>query len=375
MNARIALPLIAAILLAVAGRAAAQSSSALINEALDKPIELDVDTTLPQVVKTIEDKSAVPIRVTAAAYEMLPWGDQTKLTAKISNQTLRQALTAITAKLGLRFIVGDQAVELEPIPALTRVARRCTVDELAAIDVLASLPFPDTKTLVPMEKIASDIDAGLAAAKSDYVVDGRVTEDVGKQTVRLPRGASFLTALEEMHRQTRATWYPVGKTVVVVQKEQLIQNLLSRPITVRFNGVDVAQVLTELARRSGVEFSIEPGAVQRIAPESRVIKLELENASTRQALESIAAFTGLHYVQSDGGVYVWNPAANAAPRRADRVVGIVTLDNGLQILLPENDLPADVREFLRAKKATTIDALREQMKKENFKPTTQPKDG
>ncbi|HEX8322344.1 MAG TPA: hypothetical protein VF595_00400 [Tepidisphaeraceae bacterium] len=375
MNARPALLLFALSTLALGRTAVAQSSSALINEALDKLIDLNLDTTLPQALQTIEEKTAVPIRASSTVYDILPWGDQTKLTAKISNQTLRQALTAITAKLGLRFIVGDQAVELHPMPALTRLARRCTVDELTALDVLASLPYPDTKALVTMEKLSTDIDSGLAAAKTNYVIDGRVTEDVGKQTVRLPRGASYLSALEEMHRQTRATWYPSGRTVVVVQKEQLVQNLLSRPITVRFNGVDVAQVLTELARLSGVEFSIEPGAVQRVAPESRVIKLELENASTRQAMESIAAFTGLHYVQSDGGVYVWNPASNPVARRPERVAGIVMLDNGLQILLPENELPPDVLQYLQAKKAKTINGLREQMKKEGFKPTTQASDG
>lgn len=377
MKARHVLPLLL-MSLSLATPVRAQSSSALINEAMDKQVNLDVDATLPQVLKSIEDKTGVPLRANASAYEMLPWGDQTKLTAKITNQTLRQALTAITAKLGLRFIVGDQAVELEPIPALTRVARRVTVDELAALDMLASLPYPDTKTLVPVEKVMTDLDAALAKSKSSYVMDGRVTDDVGKQTVRLPRDASFLVALEEMHRQTRATWYPSGKTIVIVQKEQLIQNLLSRPITLHFSGVDVAQVLTELARQSGVEFTIEPGAVQRIPPESRVIKLELENASTRQALESIAAFTGLHYVQSDSGVYVWNPGSTPttgpAGRRVDRVLGIVTLDNGLQILLPENELPADVREYLQAKREKTIESLRAQMKKEGFvpSPTTQP---
>ena len=351
----------------------AQSSSALINEALDKLIDIDVDTTLPQALKAIEDKTGVPIEADKSVYDMLPWGEQTKLTAKISNQTLRQSLTAVCEKLGLRFHVGDEAVELRPLPALARIARRATIEELGAIDDLSAHHLSDAAaTTTTVEQLCTDIDAALAKDKSAYVVDDRATDDLGKSPIRLPRGVSFLDALEELHRQTRATWYPWGKSIVVVPKEDLIHTLLNRPITMRFNGVDIAQVLTELSRRSGVEFTIEPGAVQRIPPESRTIKLVLENVSTRQALESIAGFTGLGYVQNEDGVYIWNPASNPVARRPDRVVAIQQLDNGLELLLPENELPADVKQYLDTKRAKAIEGLRSQMKKEGFKPTTQP---
>jgi hypothetical protein len=132
----------------------------------------------------------------------------------------------------------------------------------------------------------------------------------------------------------------------------------------------VAQVLTELSIRSGVDFAIEPGAIQRIPAESRTIKLILENVSTRQALESISGFTGLGYVSNESGVYIWNPASTVA-RRPDRVTTIMTID-GVQVLLPDSDLPADVRAFLQAKREKAITTLREQMNKEGFKPTTQP---
>jgi len=349
------------------------SSSALINEALDKLIDIDVDTTLPQAIKAIEDKTGVPIEADQSVYDMLPWGEQTKLTAKISNQTLRQSLGAVCDKLGLRFRVGDEAVQLQPIPALRRIARRTTIDELGAIDTLSAHHVDDAApTTTTVEGLAKLIDAQLAKEKSSYVVDNRATDDLGKAVIRLPRGVSYLAALEELHRQTRATWYPWGKSIVIVPKEDLIRTLLNRPITMRFNGVDVAQVLTELSRRSGVDFTIEPGAVQRIPPESRTIKLVLENVSTRQALESIAGFTGLGYVQNENGVYLWNPASNPVARRPDRVMALQQLDNGLQLLLPENEIPPDVKQYLDAKRAKAIQSLREQMKKEGFQPTTQP---
>ena len=66
-------------------------SSALINEALDKPVDLDLNDVLPNAMKAIEAKTGVPIKADPAVYDLLPWGEQTNITAKIPGQTLRQA--------------------------------------------------------------------------------------------------------------------------------------------------------------------------------------------------------------------------------------------------------------------------------------------
>ena len=84
----------------------AVDSSALINEAMDRTVKLQVDGVLPQVLKAIEDQTNVPIKAGPAVYDLLPWGDQTNVSARIENQTLRQALTAITRKLGLTWELG-----------------------------------------------------------------------------------------------------------------------------------------------------------------------------------------------------------------------------------------------------------------------------
>lgn len=352
--------------------AQAQSSSALINEALDKQIQIDLDTTLPQALAAITEKTAVPIRASKQVYDTLPWGEQTKLTAKISNQTLRQSLSAITAKLGLRFTVGDEAVELQPVPALIRIGRRSTIEELTALDTLSTLKLESNEgATITVAQLARQVGAELESAKTNYDVEDRSGDELGKAEIRIPKAGSLLDALEELHRQSRATWYPWGRSIVIIPKEELVRTLLAKPITMRWNGVDVAQVLTELSRRSGVEFTIEPGAVQRIPPESRVIKLVLENVSTRQALESISGFTGLGYVQNESGVYIWNPANSPVTRRPDRVQTIYTVD-GIQVLLPDSEVPPDVKEFLQAKRQKAIQQLREQMKQEGFVPTTQP---
>ena len=109
---------------------AAEDTSALINQELDKLVKLQVDGVLPQVIQTIVDKTGVPIEPSRTVYSLLPWGDQTNVSARIENQTLRQALTAITRKLGLTYELGTQAVIIQPMPALARLGRRATVQEL-----------------------------------------------------------------------------------------------------------------------------------------------------------------------------------------------------------------------------------------------------
>ena len=114
--------------------ASAQNTSALINEQLDKLASLDLNGVLPQVVQSIQHDTGVPIEIAPAVYDLLPWGDQTNITAKIENQTLRQALDAITQKLGLTYTLKDEFLELEPVPALVRLGRRATVQELSALE-------------------------------------------------------------------------------------------------------------------------------------------------------------------------------------------------------------------------------------------------
>src|SRR5436190_23911963 len=91
-------------------------TSALINEQLDKPITLDLNSPLPDAMRAIGQKTGVRIEATPAVWELLPWGDQTNITAKIENTTLREALDAITRKLGLVYVMKDQNIELQPMP-------------------------------------------------------------------------------------------------------------------------------------------------------------------------------------------------------------------------------------------------------------------
>jgi hypothetical protein len=361
------------VLLCLISLARAQDSSGLIAQELDKPFELDVQqkTPLPQVLKAITDKTGVPITVSQSAWELLPWGEQTTLQVKISGQTLRGALDAITRKLGLRFDLGRQAVEIKPLPALQRVGRRATVEELSVLDLLARTPLDPIGDRPTVKQVLNAVDSKLVAAKSSFAVESRITDPVAAATIPIARNATLLDAMEAIPQNTDSTWYPWGNTLVVQPKSDQIRAQLQKTITRRYSQTDIAQVLSELQSAAGVNFLIEPGAIQRIPGDSRNVDLTFQDVPIHQALESIAGYTGLAWTVNDYGVYIWNPSPNASGAH-EPSVGLLTLDNGMQIVVRESQVPPDLREYIHHKTEQQFDKIRQMMKEEGFKPSTQP---
>lgn len=363
----------------IAPHARAQDSSALINEALDKQVDLDLNAVLPGAIRTIEDKTGVPIRPDPIVWDLLPWGEQTNLTARIQNQTLRQALSAITQKLGLTYHLAPEAVVIEPMPALRRLGRRSTVQELQALDLLASKPMPQpagaATGVQKVQNVLTAIDVQLDAQKTPFAIENRLPTELRNAQVDVPRNATMLDALEAIVKQTRATWYPWGKSIVAVPKETLIRDQLNKTITARYNGADIGQVLEDLRKRSGLDFTIDPGALQRVPPEYRTVKIFWDNVSIAQALESLKGSTGLNYAITDEGIKISNPnpavAGGAGGGSGDPVAAMVTLENGMQVMIRESQVPPDLRPYLRHRLQLQMDALRQMARQEGF-PLTQP---
>ncbi len=359
----------------------AVDSSALISEALDKPVTLEVNGVLPVVLQKITDQTAVPIECPQHVYDLLPWGEQTNIHATIKNQTLRQALTAIMHKLGLSWQLGPQAVTIEARPALERLGRRATLQELEALDLLGSTPLGQTAPAgkgATVEWVINAVDQKLAELKSPYVIEFRGGDKVkSDQPVSVPRNAMLGDVLRELSKQTDLTWYPWGQNIVIVPKEDQIARQLDRTVTKQYNGTDVGKVLSELSEAAGVEFSLEAGAIQRVPPEFRRISLILGNAKVREALEEIRGVTGLDYVVKPEGIYFWNQnppaavAANVPP--GGPIIATIQLDNGMSLFLRHDDLPADILEYAQHKKTQEFKRLRQQMADEQFHPaaTTQ----
>ena len=359
------------------------ATSALINAALDKTVNLRLDGVLPEVLKKIEADTGVRIEPEQSVYLLLPWGEETSVKAQIENQTLRNALSAITRKLGLTWDLGQFEVWIKPMPALARLGRRATVAELQALDLLSATPMGLKSDHLTVQELVDAVDQKLATIKGPALaVEFRSGDQANPQAgfvkldkpINTPRNATMAEAMEELARQTDATWYPWGKNIVIVPKQQQIRLQLDKQVTAHFNGTDISEVLDWLSDRSGVPFQIEPGAIQRVPPEYRSVKLDMENATIRRVLDDIRGVTGLDYVVKADGVYIWNqnPNPSAYPHANDPSVAILTLDGGVQLLLRESQVPGDVREYLARKTQEEITRLRRRMKDEGFVPATQP---
>lgn len=284
----------------------ASVTSALINKALDSQQKIELDTTLPLAIEQIGNLTGVRLEADPAVWDLLPWGEQTNITAKIENRTLRDALTAITRKLGLEYALKDEAVELRPMPALRRLGRRSTVQELDALALLTARPVNLGNDRPTVRELLAAVDGRLDAEKSPFVVENRATDAAQDQRIAVPRNASMAEALEEMTRQSPATWYPWGKSVVILPKREQIRTQLGKTLSARYKSVDVGQVVMELFQRAGVDFTVEPGSYQRVPSGYRNVTLLLDNATIQQALETIGGYTGLGFEVSDNGVRVWN---------------------------------------------------------------------
>lgn len=284
--------------------ARATVTSALINKQLDTQQDLQFDTTLPDAMQQIANQTGVRLEADPEVWELLPWGEQTSIKATIKNQTLRQGLAAITQKLALQFVLGDESVQLRPLPALRRLGRRATVDELGVLDLMTANPIDLPTDHPTVREIVTAVDDRLAKLHSPFSIDDRAADAVQDQKISVPKNASLADALEDAVQQCDTAWYPWGKTIVIIGKEEQVRSQLTKTISARYNGVEVSQVLLELFQRAGVDFTVDPGVYQKVPQQYRSIQLMLDNATVQQALESIGGYTGLVFDVSDKGVHV-----------------------------------------------------------------------
>lgn len=349
-------------------------TSALIAEELDNPIELDLrNRFLPEVLDTVAEKTGVRFDVEDSVWDLLPYGRQTPISVTVKDISLRRTLSAMTQKLGLQWILRDEAIQIRPLPALRRTGRRATVEEIAGLDLLASVEIDLLEDRPAVWELLEAVDLKLqeldAAAEQKgqpepgFAVEVRLDDALREAPVYVPRNATLMQAMEAVAEQTSATWYPWADTFVVEPKVSWVGRQLDKPVNLSYNAVEIGVVLDELSRAAGVPFQIEPGALQRIPEKFRQVRLFLENATVRSALESLGSYTGLGYVVNDSGVYIYNedaarPNARGGEFAGEAPVVIVDLGDGASLLLYESDLPADLRQRILSRRKEAIDLLR-----------------
>ena len=290
------------------------STSALLSQQLDQQVaSLKVKGGLLDVINAIEDQTSVRIEASQAVYDDLPWGQDTSMSVDVKNTTLRQVVDSIAEHLGLTATLGDQAVILEPDPALRRLGRRATLDEIQMLDLLSSTPYPTAIGKQTVAQILHEVDKTLASAKSDFAVQPQGLDSQSTLMLEVPRNATLMDALNLLSDQTSATWYPWGRSVVVVPKIEATHMLLSKRISLRFSQTPLEQVLLDLAEQSGTTFQMAPGVLQQVPPQFAKVTLVLDDATIDQALQSISGATGLKFTPIADGISVTFPPPATQP--------------------------------------------------------------
>jgi hypothetical protein len=278
----------------------------LLNQALDSQVgELTVQGGLLDVMKSIETQTGMRLEAAPSVWDALPWGQDTSVKVHVKNVSVRQALDLVVRRLGLTYRLGQEAVVLEPLPALARIGRRATLEELQALDALASTPLGSAGDDDSVSLLLAVVDAKLRGISPPEAIQKRASaDDEMDKKIHLAQNATLLEALEEITNQTGATWYPWGNRLVVVSKLEATRTLLTKRLSRRFADEPLPQVLEELSEFSGVEFHYSPGVMRQVPEKYQRLTLSLEDATVEEILQTISGATGLKFEATGDGVNV-----------------------------------------------------------------------
>ncbi len=348
------------------GLSAPALASVDVQKALDRPVDLEVsETPVGEVFLRLTEKTGVPFDVDPYALELLPYGEQTRLTVSMKNVTLRKALPAMLGSLSLQWSVEGDRIHVYPGEALARIGRRVSYDELATLQKLR------TGKLTPPAQGASVIEQ-LRAISGNPNLDLSFAMVTDRQAA-LDRAAAVLPGtamdfLDALVANRPWAWYLWGDEVRIVTGEQQVRRQLDRQVSLRYRGAKLSEVLLDLARQGRIPLEMEPGVLQMVPADAREsFNLVMADASIAEALQVISGATGLAFEVTHEGVRVEASDAlttqtqgNGERRRSPFFVRMslpgpegVTID----IFLRSDELPDEVVQRILAEKQKLIEAL------------------
>jgi len=342
-----------------------------VQVALDKPVNLNLsEMPISQVFQKLTAASGVRFVVEPDAYDLLPYGNQTRLVVNIPNITLRNALSQMLLPLGLEWVVEANAVRVVPTAPLVRMNRRATFKELAALGAVL------TKKLQPIEQggaVIGQLRTHTGLKELDLIFPhGTERHDRETSFIRANR-ALPCTADQwlDMFGQSEGwTWYLDGENVVMIDRKAQIQRQLGCKVTLRHEGADLTAVMLELAHKARVLLSMDPGVMDYVPVETaKNFNLIMSEASIAQALEVISGATGLEFLVEANGIRVtvseklkasYDAASGSTRKRSPFFIKTsIPLGNGatIEAYIRAEDMPAEIQAIMNAEKAKIVDAL------------------
>jgi hypothetical protein len=341
------------------------------------------DKPVPEALAEIGAAAHVGIAIDAAAAELLPWGRQTKVAGLTieTDSTLRTALPQLLNPLGMTYKVADGHLLVVASEPLKRMNRRATWEDLKLLRWCQETPYTPE---------------AFAGMKLQYRLTAKVDAPkmLERQLERVGRG-TVAQMLETACNSLGWVWLPDNEEIIIRTQEAQIANMLSRRITVRYTNAPLSKILNDLADQADVAVFFEPGIMMRL-PRSTAqsYTLLLDQSSIRQALELIAAETGLKYEVRRDGIYIGMSEALAGPtttapaalaRRTPYLAKITVPSKdgsfSLDFLLTAEELPPDVLEYREQLVDQYLDKMRSELegaieksidKKAHLAASTQP---
>ncbi len=341
---------------------AASNLDVAVEQALDEKTDIDIhDENILAAFDELTRQTGVRLVIEEGTLDRLPYGEQTKLTARIKGATLREGLTALLRPIGLVFEVRNGAVYVSAEPALQRIVRRASWDELDLLRRLNETPWS--------ESLWNELPVQFRDAGSDE----KVSRETLARLAKAVGAGSAAEVLDHACEQVGWTWYPSGKKIVVLSRTSQIRRQLDRRVSLRFFRTPLSDVLMDLGREAGVLVKIDPGVLASLpAQVAQSFSLTVDNTSVRQALEVISGTTGLgFFIENDGIRVTANPIASESPgagstaqaSSANPVVGMVTIkgENGspdVSFFVRESDLGPELNAARKGKVEEAVNAIR-----------------
>lgn len=345
------------------------SLAVVIEQVLDSKADFDAQNqNIVVVLAELTKRTGLRLVIDEEALDRLPYGEQTKVSVKIKDAPLREAIRGLLSPIGLAFEVREHEVGVVATAPLRRVLRRATWEELDLLRTLGQQPWSEQLwTTLNVQFQDSSVEE-----KMDKPTLGATAAKVGS--------GSALDVLSIACNQLGWTWYPSGDRVVVLSKRRQLERQLGKKISAKFFRVPINDVLLDLSKEAGgLLVKLDPGALASLPPQiAQTFTLTVENTSIRQAFEVISGTTGLGFTLEQDGVRFsasqvrseslgsgeGSPsAAVSTVAKSSTVVGMVTIkgENGapdISLFVRETDLPPDLRELHRKKIEDAVKALR-----------------
>ncbi len=307
--------LLTAVTMAVVLSGAAEADRApLIEQALDQTMRFRIEEApVLEAFVALTKETGVDISVLPEVIDLLPYGSDTKVSVVLENLPLREGLSQLLLPLGLTFEVTPWSVIVWAQPALWRIGRRATWDELDQLNFARRTDWAalagdrvNLRAHVQFRVNVEDPVALLATAV------GRIGAGPGDQVLTL--------ACESLGW----TWFPEADKIVILPAADEFRRELARPVSLRRTHRPLVEVLQALGQKAHLTIRHEPGVLASLPERTRQnFSLLVEGVTVGEALEQIAAATGLGY-RLDGDAVVFYHPGSVAPQPAEAATAAPT---------------------------------------------------